>query len=431
MMSTFKYCLACILLMIILAPPLMAIQKTVPILLNDLKIYYQEKRFDDAIQAGLDLLKLEPDNQEGNLFLARAYYEKLNFAEAGNYFRKTLELTASHKNKYDKINAEYLSHFGIKMKEVGELIYSPTPDNPPAGFKPNYSAARTILDQMVAYKPDSPRVYFWLFLCANGMMSDNPTDAEKENAISIIRKAVDMQQDLINQLKADPNTDPKILAAEMATLKQYQAALLPTLLQSDKYLDEVEQLSRRIIAQDEDRINILTPFIIAMQTDKYDVAQGMMPNIIAKFPALKGDMDYIKGLINEKKYDDAKNESLGEIGSYHLALTTLGRALFTKAQNLTETDEKKGKEMFAEANSYLAKAVQLDPRDESIKRIYGFSLYMAGDYQKAADILESFYKADPKGTESGIISAIYECYVQLKDKDKISEYEKILEERYK
>jgi len=34
-------------------------------------------------------------------------------------------------------------------------------------------------------------------------------------------------------------------------------------------------------------------------------------------------------------------------------------------------------------------------------------------------------------TENGIISAIYECYVQLKNQAKISEYEKILEERYK
>jgi len=430
-MSIFKYCLVVLMLCIFLAPPLLAIQKTVPILLNDLKIAYQTKKFDDAITAGLELLKLEPNNEEGNLFLARAYYEKLNFEESGKCFRKVLELTVTQKDKHNKINLEYLSHFGVKMKEVGELIYSATPDNPPADFKPNYGAAKILLDQMVAYKPDSPRVHFWLFLCANGMLPDNPTDADQENIISIIRKAVNMQQDLISQLKTDPKTDPKILSAEQATLQQYQAALLPTLLQSDKYLDEVEQLSRQIIAQDADKIATLSPFIIALQSDKYDVASNMMPDIIAKLPALKGDMDFIKGLINEKKYDDAKNEALGEISSYHLALTTLGRALFTKAQNLIESDEKKAKELFAEANIYLEKATLFDPRDDSIKRIFGFSLYMAGNYQRAADILESFYKADPKGTESGIISAIYECYMQLKNQAKISEYEKILEERYK
>jgi tetratricopeptide (TPR) repeat protein len=431
-MSHFKYCLAGLLLFIfVLAEPVLAIQKTVPILLNDLKIAYQTKKFDDAIAAGLELIKLEPDNEEGNLFLARAYYEKLNFAESGKYFRKSLELTVNQKDKHNKINAEYLSHFGVKMKEVGELIYSATPDNPPADFKSNYPAAKIILDQMVAYKPDSPRVFFWLFLCANGLLPDNPTEADQENITSIIRKAVNMQQDLLNALKANPTTDPKILAAEQATLKQYQAALLPTLLQSDKYLEEVDQLSRQIIAQDPDKIAVLVPFVLALQSEKYSEATGMMPDIIAKFPILKDDMDLIKGLINDKKYDDAKNEALGEISSYHLALTTLGRALFTKAQNLSETDEKKAKEVFIEANTYLEKASQLDPRDDSIKRILGFSLYMAGDYQRAADILESFYKADPKGTESGIISAIYECYVQLKNQAKISEYEKILEERYK
>lgn len=428
----FKHCLAGLLLFIfVLAEPVLAIQKTVPILLNDLKIAYQTRKFDDAIVAGLEILKLEPDNEEGNLFLARAYYEKMNFAESGKHFRKSLELTVNQKDKHNKINAEYLSHFGMKMKEVGEFIYSATPDNPPADFKSNYPAAKILLDQMVAYKPDSPRVFFWLFLCANGMLPDNPTDADKANIISIIRKAVTMQQDLINQLKANASTDPKILAAEMATLQQYQAALLPTLLQSDEYLDEVEQLSRQIIAQEPDKIAALVPFIIALQSDKYTDATNMMPDVIAKVPALKGDMDLIKGLLNDKKYDEAKNEALGEISSYHLALTTLGRALFTKAQNLTEKDEKKAKEVFTEANTYLAKAAQLDPRDDSIKRILGFSLYMAGDYQKAADILESFYKADPKGTESGIISAIYECYVQLKNQAKITEYEKILEERYK
>ena len=71
-MSLFKYCLLGFVLFIILAEPALAIQKTVPILLNDLKIAYQTRKFDDAITAGLELLKLEPNNEEGNLFLARA-----------------------------------------------------------------------------------------------------------------------------------------------------------------------------------------------------------------------------------------------------------------------------------------------------------------------------------------------------------------------
>jgi lipopolysaccharide biosynthesis regulator YciM len=98
-------------------------------------------------------------------------------------------------------------------------------------------------------------------------------------------------------------------------------------------------------------------------------------------------------------------------------------------------DPEKEKEKYTayikEALSYLEKASAANPKDTDLKNLYAYTLYLDGNYEKSVIAMEEMYKADPKGTSSGIVSAIYDCYSHLKNKAKMDEYEKILEERYK